>query len=170
MEKTIKKIVVIGAESTGKSTLCLKLAKHFNTTWVKEYARIYFENKPINTCTIFDIEEIAKQHVLNESILQANTNKFLFIDTNLITLKIWAELEFNTKINFIEEQLPNHKYDLVLLTKNTIPWQKDKLRENKFDRDLIFNLKKKHLINLNQKFIEIDALNFDEVLKNIISI
>lgn len=57
-----------------------------------------------------------------------------------------------------------------MLTKNTIPWQKDKLRENKFDRDLIFNLNKKHLINLNQKFIEIDALNFDEVLKNIISI
>ena len=37
----IKKIVVIGPESTGKSTLCSLLAKHFNTTWCPEYAREY---------------------------------------------------------------------------------------------------------------------------------
>ncbi len=39
--KTIKKIVVIGPESTGKSTLCEKLAAHYNTIWVREYAREY---------------------------------------------------------------------------------------------------------------------------------
>lgn len=170
MEKTIKKIAIIGAESTGKSTLCLKLAKQFNTCWLSEYSRDYFNTKLISTCTLNDIENIAKQHLFNENKIHLNANQYLFIDTNLITLKIWAELEFKTKINFIEEQLPKHKYDLVLLTKNTIPWQKDKLRENKFDRDLIFNLNKKYLINLNQKFIEVDALNFDKIVEIITSI
>lgn len=168
MEKNIKKIAIIGAESTGKSTLCLKLAKHFNTSWISEFARTYFENKLISTCTINDIEAIAKQHVLNEQLTPTHTNQFLFIDTNLITLKIWTELEFNTKIKFIEEQLPKLKYDLVVLTQNTIPWQKDKLRENKFDRDLIFNLNKKYLTELNQPFVEVNALNFKEIV-NIIS-
>ncbi len=41
--ESIKKIVVIGPESTGKSTLCEKLADHYNTLWVPEYAREYLE-------------------------------------------------------------------------------------------------------------------------------
>ena len=39
--KTIKKIVIVGPESTGKSTLCEKLAAQYNTIWVREYAREY---------------------------------------------------------------------------------------------------------------------------------
>ena len=43
MEKNnLKKIAIIGAESTGKSWLCERLAKYFNTIWVPEYARKYF--------------------------------------------------------------------------------------------------------------------------------
>lgn len=37
----LKKIVIIGPESTGKSTLCSQLAAHYNTIWVREYAREY---------------------------------------------------------------------------------------------------------------------------------
>ncbi|MEI9935528.1 MAG: ATP-binding protein [Ferruginibacter sp.] len=37
----LKKVVIIGPESTGKSTLCEQLATHYNTDWVKEYAREY---------------------------------------------------------------------------------------------------------------------------------
>jgi nicotinamide riboside kinase len=37
----IKKIVIIGPESTGKSTLCRQLAEHYNTIWCPEYAREY---------------------------------------------------------------------------------------------------------------------------------
>ncbi len=40
---SIKKIVVIGPESTGKSTLCLQLAEHYQTLWCPEYAREYLE-------------------------------------------------------------------------------------------------------------------------------
>ncbi len=38
-----KKIVVIGPESTGKSTLCEQLAAHYKTKWVPEYAREYID-------------------------------------------------------------------------------------------------------------------------------
>ncbi|HEX8332780.1 MAG TPA: ATP-binding protein [Segetibacter sp.] len=37
----VKKIAVIGPESTGKSTLCEQLANHYNTLWCPEYAREY---------------------------------------------------------------------------------------------------------------------------------
>jgi nicotinamide riboside kinase len=37
----IQKIVVLGPESTGKSTLCAALAAHYQTIWTPEYARAY---------------------------------------------------------------------------------------------------------------------------------
>jgi nicotinamide riboside kinase len=37
----IKKIVIIGPESTGKSSLCQQLASHYSTQWVREFAREY---------------------------------------------------------------------------------------------------------------------------------
>ena len=40
----IKKVVVIGPESTGKSTLCQLLAAHYHTIWCAEYAREYLLN------------------------------------------------------------------------------------------------------------------------------
>lgn len=37
----VKKVVIIGPESTGKSTLCEMLAQYFNTIWCPEFAREY---------------------------------------------------------------------------------------------------------------------------------
>ena len=39
--RQLKKIVVIGPESTGKSTLCEQLANHYQTQWCQEFAREY---------------------------------------------------------------------------------------------------------------------------------
>ena len=44
----ILKIVAIGPESTGKSTLCTELALHFSTHWCQEYAREYLINNGTN--------------------------------------------------------------------------------------------------------------------------
>ena len=64
MEKDpIIKIAVIGAESTGKSELCAALAKHYNTVWVPEYAREYFNHSDIYNYTLKDLELIAKKQI-----------------------------------------------------------------------------------------------------------
>lgn len=61
----IKKIVVIGPESTGKSTLCARLAEHYKTLWVPEYAREYLEkNGP--EYTYDDLLTIAKGQIESE--------------------------------------------------------------------------------------------------------
>lgn len=41
----ILRIVLIGAESTGKTTLCIELARHYNTVWVAEFGRELWEQK-----------------------------------------------------------------------------------------------------------------------------
>jgi len=50
----VKKIVIIGPESTGKSTLCKSLADHYKTAWVKEYAREYL----LNNGTAYSFENL----------------------------------------------------------------------------------------------------------------
>ena len=67
MEKAIKKIVVIGPESTGKSSLCKELANHYKTIWVKEFAREYLEKNGLQY-TFENLYEIAAGQIKGEDI------------------------------------------------------------------------------------------------------
>lgn len=142
----IIKIAVIGAESTGKTALCTGLATHYNTMWVPEYAREYFNHSDIYNYTLNDLETIAHRQLETEEELLPRARRFMFCDTNLLTLKIWAVLEFGKVPPFIEEQLALRKYDHYLITNNDIPWQADPQRLNKFSRDLILEMNKKEVV------------------------
>jgi nicotinamide riboside kinase len=64
----------------------------------------------------------------------------LICDTSLITLKIWAQLEFAVVPLFIEEEVKRSNYHHYFITDNEIEWVQDDLRQNKFSRDLILEL------------------------------
>lgn len=136
----ILKIAVIGAESTGKSWLCEELAKHYGTVWVPEYARAYFNDSDIYNYTEEDLVIIAREQLAQEKALSITARRFLFCDTTLITLKIWAELEFKRTPAYISTRLPETPYDHYLITDNQVPWEHDPLRQNKFSRDMILQM------------------------------
>jgi NadR type nicotinamide-nucleotide adenylyltransferase len=131
----IKKIVIIGPESTGKSTLCEQLAKHFDTLWVPEHARAYLNENGTNY-TVEDLVVIAKNQLADEDAIMAkmmadenNKTKLLFIDTDMYVMKVWSEYVFNSCDAFILHEIVNRKYDLYLLCEPDVPWVKDELRE-----------------------------------------
>jgi nicotinamide riboside kinase len=151
--ETIKKIVVIGPESTGKSTLCEKLAAHYQTLWVPEYAREYLE-KQGTEYTYEDLLTIAKGQIELEerissklkvqssklktenpiqnsqsSTLNPQPSTLLFIDTDMYVMKVWAEYVFNNCHNWILNRIAERKYDLYLLCDVDLPWVEDQLRE-----------------------------------------
>ncbi|HSV10232.1 MAG TPA: ATP-binding protein [Hanamia sp.] len=152
--ETIKKIVVIGPESAGKSTLCSKLAAHYNTLWVPEFAREYLEKNGAEY-DYADLLTIAKGQIeLEEKIrheasairyqasggdepktsnLTPNTSNLtpntLFIDTDLYVMKVWSEFVFNECHNWILNRIAERKYDLYLLCATDLPWVQDELRE-----------------------------------------
>ncbi len=170
MEKSgIIKIGVIGAESTGKSELCESLAKHYNTVWVPEYAREYFNDSDIYNYTKEDLVIIAKKQIESENELIKKANRFLFCDTTLITLKIWAELEFKETPDFILENLNKIKYDHYFLMANEVPWMQDAQRQNKFSRNMIFDMNKAELEKLKTPYHKITGLN-EERPNNAISV
>ena len=135
----MKKIVVLGPESTGKSTLCEQLAAHFKSDWVPEYARSYLADKN-NEYEFADLWEMAKGQLASE---ETASNKWrvdngyetlpshspLFIDTDLYVIKIWSEISFNKCDNRLLTRIAQRKYDLYLLCNTDLPWTADPLRE-----------------------------------------
>lgn len=128
-EKKIKKIVIIGPESTGKTELAMFLAAKFDTVYVPEYARKYVE-KLNHPYTYKDIEIIAKKQIELDNEYSAKANKILFFDTYLIITKIWFKVVYNKIPNWLDNAIINSNIDFFLLCNTEIPWIPDKVREN----------------------------------------
>lgn len=126
---SIKKVVVIGPESTGKSTLSQALAKELGTVWVPEFARSYLEQLP-QPYTEDDLLAIAKGQVASEDALAAKANNILICDTDLYVLKVWSEHKYGRCDKWILEEIARRKYDLYLLTYIDVIWEDDPLREH----------------------------------------
>lgn len=156
--RNIKRIAVIGPESTGKTTLSEQLASHFNTVWVPEYAREYIE-KLNRKYTLEDIITISEtQHrQIEERIKKAN--KFIFVDTEDIINKIWCDTVFRTCPEVIEHRITGFAFDLYLLLMADLPWIEDPVRENPDKREYLYELYKDELINRNLPFEEISGIN-----------
>lgn len=121
--------MIIGPESTGKSTLSADLAARLQTVWIPEHAREYLENldKPY---TEPDLLEIAKGQLKLEDELLQQADKLLICDTDLNVIKVWSEHKYGRCNKWILEQIAGRKYDLYLLTDIDIEWQNDPLREH----------------------------------------
>lgn len=136
----LKKIVIIGPESTGKSTLCQQLAEHFETIWCPEYAREYLLTNGTDY-GFQDLLTIAQGQIALEEqladkleqraapLLEQDYDIPYFIDTDMSVMKVWCEFVFNKCHPFIEEQLAKRKVDHYFLCQPDLPWVKDQLRE-----------------------------------------
>lgn len=177
--KTIKKIVVVGPESTGKSTLCEKLAAHYNTIWVQEYAREYLLQHGTNY-TFENLLDVAQgQLLLEEKGIQQLEKKLadeeaaalsgsnrgfvypspLFIDTDMYVMKVWCEFVFGKCHNWILNQVVERKYDLYLLANIDAPWVKDELREypDLATREKLYHHYKDIMVNQKVPWVDISG-------------
>jgi NadR type nicotinamide-nucleotide adenylyltransferase len=177
----IKKIVVIGPESTGKSTLCEQLAQHYGMQWCPEFAREYLLTNGKNY-SFDDLLTIAKGQLAMEdeytalvtsqwsmvndrtwvnphSLHTTQHSPFLFIDTDMYVMKVWCEYVFQKCHQFILDQIVSREYDLYLLCNNDLPWTQDELREypNEVNRIELFHIYKDLLINQNVPWVEISG-------------
>jgi len=160
----MKKVVVIGPESTGKSTLCEQLAKYYNTSWVPEYAREYLLEHG-TSYSYDDLLTIAKGQVaLEESYIEkVKDPKLLFIDTDQYVMKVWGEFVFGKCHPWTLDQITKRKYDLYLLCNIDLPWVEDVLREypDPAPRQELFTIYKNILQNQPVPWVEISG-NYDE--------
>ncbi len=156
MEKTLKqvdsdclKIVLFGPESTGKTTLAIKLAEHFKTKWVPEYMRGYLQDKWDNKkehCTREDLLPIARGQIALENKIAETANQYLFCDTNLDELTVYSKYYYEGYCpELILDAASLSTYPLFLLTYIDTTWEKDDLRDRPNDRNLLFTIFESYL-------------------------
>jgi NadR type nicotinamide-nucleotide adenylyltransferase len=172
----IKKIVIIGPESTGKSTLCSQLSAHYKTIWCPEFARQYLLDNGTNY-SFEDLATIAKgQLELEEKYLlevnhseSSTQNPTLFLDTDMYVMKVWCEFVFGKCHQFILDEIKTRKYDLYLLCNIDLPWVKDELREypDEKPRQELFAIYQNILFNQTTPWHLISGTN-EERLQNAI--
>jgi NadR type nicotinamide-nucleotide adenylyltransferase len=124
-----KRILILGPESTGKSTLAEKLAMHFTEPWVPEVAREYLE-KLDRPYAYEDLLQIGKQQMRTEDELAMQAHNYLFCDTDLRVIQVWSEHRFGKVDPWVLEEIALRTYDLILLCAPDLPWQADPLREH----------------------------------------
>jgi NadR type nicotinamide-nucleotide adenylyltransferase len=164
----LKKIAIIGPESTGKSTLCEQLAEHYHTLWCPEYAREYLLEHGMDY-TYDDLLAIAKGQVtMEEKFVQlAIGNRQsaspkanpLFIDTDMYVMKVWCEFVFGKCHQYILEQIAERKYDLYFLCNVDLPWTHDELREypDLGTRQKLYQIYKNIMTNQTVPWVEISG-------------
>ncbi|MEO7308610.1 MAG: ATP-binding protein [Ferruginibacter sp.] len=173
-----KKIVIVGPESTGKSSLCEQLAEHYHTIWVKEYAREYllqngtdysFENLLDIAKGQIESEEKGIESLETKNSKSETQNPKLFIDTNMYVMKVWCEFVFDKCHHWILNRIVERKYDLYLLCNTDLPWVKDELREypDLLSRQKLYHHYKDILINQQVPWVDISG-NYEERLKKAI--
>ena len=124
-----KRILILGPESTGKSTLAEKLAKHFAEPWVPEVAREYLE-KLDRPYAYEDLLQIGKQQMQLEDERAGGAKNYLFCDTDLRVIQVWSQHRYGKVDSWVLEELARRTYDLILLCAPDLPWQADPLREH----------------------------------------
>ena len=190
-QRPLIKVVVIGPESTGKSTLCKLLAQHYNSRWCPEFARDYLLAHGMNY-TYEDLLEIAKGQVaLEDKYIQlavgsgqsgVNSTQdselrtpnselrtqpsLLIIDTDMYVMKVWCEFVFGKCHEWILDQIKKRKYDLYLLCNTGLPWVKDELREypDLATRDRLYKIYKDTMMNQSTPWVDISG-NYGERLQ-----
>lgn len=154
----IKKIAIVGPESTGKSTLTKLLAKHYHTLWVAEFARYYCAALTA-PCTMQDeINMFHGQLALEESVLAMAEQDLIFCDTTILTVKIWSDEMLGETPQLVLDALPERTYDLYLLLNIDLPWQEDPLRDFPHMREHFMSIWYRELEELGANYVLISGI------------
>ncbi|MFZ7946410.1 multifunctional transcriptional regulator/nicotinamide-nucleotide adenylyltransferase/ribosylnicotinamide kinase NadR [Neobacillus sp. 19] len=126
----VKKVVVIGTESCGKSTLTQNLSKIYNTSYVEEYGRTVCEDLGGCDGIIIDDDylQIAYGHKMKELEAIEKANKLVFIDTEAIVTQFYSNLYNQVNQPVLDEIAKRQDYDLWLFLEPDVLWVDDGLR------------------------------------------
>jgi NadR type nicotinamide-nucleotide adenylyltransferase len=152
----VKRIVVYGPESTGKTTLAEKLAAHYQTVWVPEYARGYLDEKG-SWVELCDIPKIAEGQMMSEDGQARQANRLLICDTDLITTAIYSRHYFGECPKEVALMANERDYDLYLLLDTDVPFVEDWQRPDGHRREEFFARFRGELESRGRKYVVISG-------------
>ena len=126
-----KKVLIVGTESAGKSTLTKCLAKIYNTSWAREEGRYYSEKYFNKNESLYEVEDFYRicleQNEIERHALR-NANKVVFFDTDNIITQYYCELYMGEPNPKIEHLLDPDRYDIIMMLTPDVDWVPDGMR------------------------------------------
>ena len=134
-----RRVVLVGAESTGKTTLATDLAAALNTGWVAEYGREHWEAKiargDLNFWRPEEFAEIAREQCRREDAAARVCNRVLICDTDAFATRVWYKRYLNGWSPEVDAIAAAHRRpDLYLLTDLATPFEQDGTRDGELIR------------------------------------
>jgi HTH-type transcriptional regulator, transcriptional repressor of NAD biosynthesis genes len=168
------RIVVLGAESTGTTTLARDLAKHYQTTWVPEYGRVYSEGKrysdKLSSWTTPEFFHIAQMQNLSEEAFLQISKRILICDTDALATTIWHLRYVGIKDKALEKLVNTSKHALYILTGTDIPFVQDGLRDGEHLREWMHQTFLEELTKRMLKYVVVTGSREERLKKAIKSI
>lgn len=168
----VKKVLLMGGESTGKSTLTINLANRFNTNYIDEAGREISERSGTDMLMLSeDFTEILLQHKLNEINAINNSNKVLFIDTDTLVTQFYMsflndpEIDRNKALSDAIDAV--NEYDLILFLEPDVAFVQDGDRSEviRDDRETYSNKIKDLITSHGKNFIVINGTYQERYVK-----
>ncbi len=124
MKNMVSRIAILGAESTGKSTLAEALAAHYRTAWVPEYLREFVETFQ-RTPRADEQFMIATTQRQREKEAERHANRLLFCDTTPLMTMVYSEHYFGQADMALARLAAAYDYAATIVTAPTMPWVAD---------------------------------------------
>lgn len=150
----VRKICFYGPESTGKTTMAIKLASHYQTEFVPEVSRELTNSNAFTLDEIVKIGEAQTQRIKDKIRI---ANKILFCDSDLITTQIYSEYYLHRVPPVLKDLEKQIKYDLYFFFEVDVPWVADGLRDLGSRRDEMRAFFKKELDGRNIPFVTVQG-------------
>jgi HTH-type transcriptional repressor of NAD biosynthesis genes len=147
------KVVILGTESTGKTTLAERLARHFNGTLVAEAGRDIIADS--NDFTLDDLYLVATEHAkrIDEAVM--GNSPLVIIDTDIHTTISYARFVFDRELEISADIYHSNKANLYLYLNNDVEYWQDGTRLREADRNLLDHSHRRVLAAHHIDFVEI---------------
>lgn len=126
----VKKVLLIGGESSGKSTLTVNLANYYNTVYLEEVGRELSELSGTDLYMLSeDFTRIILEHKAKEMRLAENSNKVFFEDTDCLVTRFYMSFLNDPGIAknavLADAVASLNSYDLILFLEPDVTWVQD---------------------------------------------
>ena len=165
-----RRIVITGAESTGKSTLAQALSDHYGEPWTHEFVRGYVDQLD-RELQPADLDSIARGQLALEDAGLEQAKRLVIHDTNIVSSIIYAQHYFGVTLEWVDACFRERKYDLYLFCMPDIPWKADEgQRESPEARAQLHRIFKTKLDSLKVPYVEIYGSKEERLQKAILNI
>jgi HTH-type transcriptional regulator, transcriptional repressor of NAD biosynthesis genes len=155
----VRRVCVLGAESTGTTTLARDLAEHYGCAWVPEYGRTFCEQRMAQAPTIDwrtdDFVHIARRQQAEEEAAARRGGRLLVCDTDALATSIWHERYLGTTSAQVARLAAARSYALYVLTGDDIPFVQDGTRDGEHIRGWMTERFRRALAARREPWIEV---------------